>query len=364
MKALRTIFKAGAALALITSLHAGGEGWTSDFTAAKAQASKEGKDLLIDFTGSDWCGWCIKLNKEVFVHDAFKEGVKDKFVLVELDFPRDKTKIDAATLEQNKELGKTYGVRGYPTILLTDNQGRPYAKTGYRRGGPEAYVTHLDELQATRIKRDEGFAAAAKVEGVEKAKALVAALQALNIPESQVGEFYGEVIEQIKAADPEDAAGYLKGIEQKKRMAEFGKKVNELAQNKDMEGALKLVDDTMAAETFDAEMTQRMFMTKAMIYARMSRFDDSIAHMDKALAANPQGENNEGIKGMRQQIETAKQKATAAEEAKKKAADEVKPEAAEAPKAEAAHPPKAEAAHPPKAEAAEAPKEPIRARDK
>ena len=194
---MKNLYKAGAVLSLITTLHAGGEGWTSDFKAAKAQAAKEGKDLLIDFTGSDWCGWCIKLNKEVFKHDAFKNGVKDKFVLVELDFPRDKSKLDEATQAQNKELGEKYGVRGYPTILLTDAEGRPYAKTGYRRGGPEAYVTHLDEFQASRIKRDESFAAAAKLEGVEKAKALVAALKELSISDTQVAEFYAGTVEQI-----------------------------------------------------------------------------------------------------------------------------------------------------------------------
>ena len=324
-------------LALITSLHAGGEGWTSDFEAAKAQAHKEGKDLLIDFTGSDWCGWCIKLNKEVFVHDAFKNGVKDKFELVELDFPRDKSKIEAATLEQNKELGKKYGVRGYPTILLTDAKGRPYAKTGYRKGGAEAYVKHLDLFQATRIKRDESFAAAQGAEGFEKAKALVAALKSLNIAESQVAEFYGDVVEQIKAADPEDASGYLKGIEQKKRMADFGNKLNEFARKKDMEGALKFVDDSMAAEDLDPEMTQRMLMTKAMIYTQMKNFEESLAHIDKALAANPDSENKAGIERMRKQVISLKDK----EEAEKAKAGAEKAQ-----------------------DAADQPKEPIRARDK
>ena len=57
---------------------AGGEGWSNDYAASCKQAAEAKKDLLIDFTGSDWCGWCIKLNKEVFSHDEFKAGVKDK----------------------------------------------------------------------------------------------------------------------------------------------------------------------------------------------------------------------------------------------------------------------------------------------
>ena len=120
-KQMKTISLITAVSLLASSFgFAGGEGWTSDFAAAKAQAAKEGKDLLIDFTGSDWCGWCIKLNNEVFQHDPFKKGVADKFVLVELDYPRDKSKLDEKTIKQNDELKSTYEPQGFPTILLTN----------------------------------------------------------------------------------------------------------------------------------------------------------------------------------------------------------------------------------------------------
>ena len=76
--------------ASVSALHAGGEGWQTDFEVAKKLAAEGKKDLLLDFTGSDWCGWCIKLNKEVFGLEPFKTGTKDKFVLVELDFPQKK----------------------------------------------------------------------------------------------------------------------------------------------------------------------------------------------------------------------------------------------------------------------------------
>lgn len=309
MTQIKNCISACAVLALTATLQAGGEDWMTDFEAAKAQATKEGKDLLIDFTGSDWCGWCIKLKKEVFVHDAFKQGVKDKFVLVELDFPRNKEKISAEILEKNKALAKKYAVQGYPTILLADAQGRPFAQTGYRRGGPESYVKHIDELTAIKIKRNEAMASAATAEGVDKAKALVDALTAMSLNEVQVETFYGEVIEQIKASDPNDVSGYLKTLEQKKRIADFHKQLSNLARKKDMDGALKLVDETLANNEFDLEETQRMIMTKAMINANMGRFDDALASIDRALATNPDGEENEGIEKMRARVAAAKAKA-------------------------------------------------------
>ena len=83
---------------------AGGEGWSSDFAASMKLAADSKEDLLVDFTGSDWCGWCIKLNKEVFSLEPFKAGVKDKFVLVEVDFPKDESKLSEETRKQNEEL--------------------------------------------------------------------------------------------------------------------------------------------------------------------------------------------------------------------------------------------------------------------
>jgi len=333
MNHVKTLLTTGAAmLALCGPLQAGGEGWTSDFEAAKAQAFKEGKDLLIDFTGSDWCGWCIKLNKEVFQHEEFKVGVKDKFVLVELDFPRNKTKITAEALAQNKKLAEDYAVRGYPTIMLTDAQGRPYAKTGYRAGGPQNYVTHLDELRSGRVARDEAFAAAAKVEGVEKAKALAMVLESIELPEAMVDKFYGGVAEQIKAADPNDESGYQKGLKLKERIAEFRNQVNEKARARDMDGALKLSDDILAEGGFTPVQSQQLTMTRAMILASMQRYDDALQAVDKALEVAPESKDNEGILKLRGRFEAAKAKAdemAAQQKAKEEAA--AGPEAKPAP---------------------------------
>ncbi len=201
-----------AALALcLTSLlplHAGGEGWVTDFESAKKTATDEKKDLLLDFTGSDWCGWCIKLNDEVFSKDPFKAGTKDKFVLVELDFPR-KKELDAPLKKQNEALQEKFQIQGFPTILLCDASGKPYAKTGYKPGGPESYVTHLNELRAIREKRDEAFAKASKSKtDAEKAAALVEGLKAMD--EELVDRCYNDVIDQISALDKEDSTGFVK----------------------------------------------------------------------------------------------------------------------------------------------------------
>jgi protein disulfide-isomerase len=125
------------------------DGWMTDFEAAKAKAKTENKNLLLDFTGSDWCGWCIKLNKEVFSQEAFQDYAAESLVLVELDFPRG-TDLPAELKAQNEALAKKYGVRGFPTILVLSPEGDLVKQTGYEAGGAEAYVEHIKAIIAKK----------------------------------------------------------------------------------------------------------------------------------------------------------------------------------------------------------------------
>lgn len=123
---------------------AAGEGWLTDLEEAKKVAKKENKSILIDFTGSDWCHFCVLLDDEVFSKDDFMEKAKKDFVLVEIDFPR-KAKQSAEVKAKNEALAKKYGVQGFPTVFLTDENGKPFAKTGYQRGGVKPYLAHLEK---------------------------------------------------------------------------------------------------------------------------------------------------------------------------------------------------------------------------
>ncbi len=289
---------------------AGGEGWINDFDAATKQAAEEKKDLLIDFTGSDWCGWCIRLKDEVFKHDAFKDGVKDKFVLVEIDFPQDKEKagITEEIAAQNEGLQQKYGIEGFPTILLTDASGKPFARTGYQAGGPEKYVEHLDELRAKKTTRDEAFAKAEKAEGVEKAKALVSALDAMGLGDAAVASFYNEVVDQIKAADPKDETGFVKKIEDKAKYAAFEKELGELMQAGNAEGAVALVDKTAKESGFEGSTLQKVVGIKGIILLREGKHAEAVAAIDAALEVAPDGEVAPQLKAMREQAAKAAEK--------------------------------------------------------
>lgn len=134
-----------AALALISASAESLE-WQTDLPKAQAQAKTEKKLVMLDFTGSDWCGWCIKLNDEVFSKPEFAEYAKKNIVAVEVDFPSKKKLSDEQT-KANKALAKKYDIKGYPTIIVLDSEGKKVGELGYMKGGPKAFIAELEKLK-------------------------------------------------------------------------------------------------------------------------------------------------------------------------------------------------------------------------
>lgn len=122
--------------------------WTDDWEAAKAKSKSDNKPILIYMTGSDWCGWCKKLEKEVISKKEFTDFASQHFILMEADFP--KTKEQPAPLKkQNAALRKTYLNGGYPTMYVLDAEGKKLSKDlGELEGGLDGYITQLKELLA------------------------------------------------------------------------------------------------------------------------------------------------------------------------------------------------------------------------
>lgn len=290
-----------------------GEGWSTDFEAAKRQAAAEHKDLLIDFTGSDWCAWCIKLDKEVFQKEPFGAKAAEKFVLVELDYPNDKSKQPDPVQVQNQSLLKTYPVSAYPTILLCDEEGMPYAATGYQPGGPEKYLEHLETLRAKKSARNEAFATAGKAEGVEKARQLIAALQAMELDDKMVDSAYRQVIRQIKEADPKDETGFAAKEAVEVRLQQFLTELGEKRGN--LDAALKVISETLADPMVKGELRQQVHGYEAATLAYAGKKPEAIKVLENAVKEDPEGKRTKELQdfiGILQKEIDAKPKETPA----------------------------------------------------
>lgn len=141
------LFLVAAAVSLVfASLTRAESDWLHDWNKAQEEAKANHKLLFLNFTGSDWCGWCIKLDKDVFSQPKFKDYAHDNLVLVELDFPRRKSQ-PTEERKQNMELAQQYEVLGFPTIVVLNSNGQKVWKfDGYFPGGPEAFIEQLQKL--------------------------------------------------------------------------------------------------------------------------------------------------------------------------------------------------------------------------
>ena len=178
--------------------------WEMDWAKAKAKAKAENKDLLINFTGSDWCGWCKKLEGEVFHHQSFLDTALKGYVMVFLDFPNaEELKAKVVDPAVNEKLKNAYGVQGFPTIMLTNADGHPYGRTGYQEGGPEGYLKHLDELKASGKGLMDLLAAGDKATKDQ----LKAGAEALVKTGTVQYPDYNWIIEKAKVADKDNWLG-------------------------------------------------------------------------------------------------------------------------------------------------------------
>ena len=185
--------------------------WLTNMDQAQEAAKAEGKDIFMFYTGSDWCYWCIVLEGEVLTKPAFLEYARDNLILVELDFPADEEAISEQQWAHNERWREKYPPKGYPTVYLTDGDVKRYAQTGYRRGGEQAYVEHLQQLKqnagivadamakadaATDLQRAQYLDKALSAEGgfLEDRKRLNSEVYELSAANAQLRRKYRDVV--------------------------------------------------------------------------------------------------------------------------------------------------------------------------
>ncbi len=178
--------------------------WKNKPLEAIEQAKKEKKDILVLFTGSDWCPPCQKLEQEVFLDESFFDETEENYVYVKFDFLRN-SPITPEAQKLNEQWAEKFGVDSFPTIVLIDADQKPYAFAGYEEGGVENFLGLVEESRLVRVRRDEKMAAAKKATGKDRAKLLDEAISQMPREISEV--YYEEIIAEIIKIDEDDSLG-------------------------------------------------------------------------------------------------------------------------------------------------------------
>jgi len=130
--------------------------WSENYSAAIHESKLSGKPLLVEFVGSDWCPWCIKLHEEVFSQPEFQRWAIQTVVLLTVDFPTFRVQSNELR-HQNAALAKKYDIPGYPTVLFLDQDGHELGRSGYMDGGAKPWIADAAK-QLTDAQQKNGGA--------------------------------------------------------------------------------------------------------------------------------------------------------------------------------------------------------------
>lgn len=252
-----------AALMLAALAPAWAAEWMTDLEAAKAKAAAENKAVLIDFTGSDWCGWCIRLRKQVLDTPAFETYAKDKFVLMEVDVPQD-PKFDPALRKRNEQLCEQFSVEGFPTIMVITPQGEVVGGFSGFKPTVGATAKTLDAALATAdlLKKAESQ------QGPEQLATLAQAYK--SIP-GELQPQAAALLQRIVNLDPQDTTGLgrLQHVQAQREALAAA-----LPAAKSPQEALDIVDKALA--TAEPENKPGMLQLKFQILLTAARSVDDV----------------------------------------------------------------------------------------
>lgn len=263
--------------------------------AALEAVREDGRCVMLNFTGTDWCTACIHLKTKILDSDDFNKVMTDKLVLVEVDYPRTPElvkKISAEDWKKREALLISYRAEGLPYAVLLDSYGFPFATLSGTTRTTQDYLPLLEKAFATLAARDAAMKKAASLTGMKRAEALAEALKLL--PES-CRDKYRDVVLEIASIDKENSLGfhqYIPGSESRiRQMSEF----NELAATfrgknnpEDLQQHLKALDEFLARPNLDADVRQVVLRTKSDTYAFLRDIPNMLKYMKEAYEANPE----------------------------------------------------------------------------
>jgi len=267
------------------------EGWFVSLEKAQAESKKQGKPILMEFTGSDWCPPCKALAKNVFSKDVFKKEMPKHYILLKLDNPRDKSKQSPEEIAQYKTLSAKYKITGVPSILLTDAKGTPFYRTsGY---GGQAAQEWIDGMVAKK-SIPEALEAAEGAKGVAKAKLLD---KALGLMGSKAAAERSDEIAEIIKLDAKNEAGLkakYEGIQQAAKVEGEMQKIMQAARGKPDEAIAKIDELIKEMKLKGPGLQQALFAQSAMLFQQQKK-KEAKALLLKAKAAAPDSDLSKRI---------------------------------------------------------------------
>ncbi|MBQ8516290.1 MAG: thioredoxin family protein [Akkermansia sp.] len=262
---------------------------------ALAATRSDGRCIMLNFTGTDWCTACIHLRTEILDSEEFNKAMNDKLVLVEVDYPRSPELVQKISPEERKKreaLLISYRAEGLPYAVLLDAQGYPFATLSGTSRTTADYLPRLEKAFETLRARNEALNRAQGLTGPDYARALA---DALNLLPEACRDKYPDLLQKITENDPNDTLGYrryYRGSEARiRRMAELRELLATFRgqfEPRLIRGHIAALDEFLSQENLDAGVRQEALRAKADSYAFLRDIPSMLRTMKEAHAVSPE----------------------------------------------------------------------------
>ena len=258
-------------------------------------ARKDGRCVMLNFTGTDWCTACIHLKTKILDSAEFNKVMDKKLVLVEVDYPRSPElvkKISAEEWKKREALLVSYRAEGLPYAVLLDTYGFPFATLSGTTRTVQDYLPLLNKAFDTLEARDASMKKASALTGLEKAQALA---EALHMLPTACRDKYRDIIQEIVTLDPENTLGYrqyILGSEARiRQMNEFNELVATFRGKntpEQLQKHLVRLDEFLSQPDLDADVRQSALRAKSDTYAFLRDIPNMLKYMKEAYEVNPE----------------------------------------------------------------------------
>jgi len=277
--------------------------WHTDYRAAVDEARLGKKKLLIVFTGTEWIDICRKFQADILGEPAFAEPVSARFSLLNLEYPED-NKLPRQEAVQKSLLRDAYRVRGFPSVVMTDLQGRPIGLNGYQPVTPEEYAKQILNTDLAHEEKLAALTEAQTLEGIAKAKRLSEGLP--DLPGNLLVRYYRGEMEEIISSDPDDSLNLSTGFRRLIADLDYSQKMEELARASNWEEMEKLSDQYMIGNKLEGPALQKVLLNKAGVLGLQKKSEELRRTLDRIVVIDSGSEAGIKAKKMIAEIEAGK----------------------------------------------------------
>lgn len=264
--------------------------WHDSYSAGAAAAQKNGKLLMVVFTGTDWIDICKIFNDEILSQPEFMGPASEKFELVKLEYPED-NRLPRESASEMALLRDAYRVKGFPTVVMTSAKGAPFAINGYVPMTPGEYADLTLSMETFYRERLAHLKRAEGLEGIEKAKAL--GLGIPELPGTLAARYYTEEIDALIEADPDDTLGLTKGYQKLLADVEYSSLMQILAKDVQWGKMVTLTDNYILEWKLEGPTKQKALLNKAGVQQKQANAQGMVKTLLQIVEIDPKSSYGE-----------------------------------------------------------------------